>query len=146
MNTVKKMTIWTALIGATIGTFTFAYQGNPATVNPNPYDLERHETMMEAMESWDYETWLNLMSQVWNSNRWVMRNITSQEDFEKFVEMKDAYEAWDILSWDKLKDELWLWLRTENYEWNQNFSSRRWQWMNSSNNDRSYSKGWCMNW
>ncbi len=60
---------------------TYAYQGDPNKKGPN-FSPERHEAMIQAIDSQDYDAWKELMG-----NNSVVEKITA-ENFTKFVEAR----------------------------------------------------------
>lgn len=105
-----------AMLSIVAGASTFAYQGNPATKNPNPTDPVRHEAMTKALETKDYSARKTLME--W---KWVLNRITTQEQFQKFVAMKAAFDKWDTATASKLQAELGIWQKKMD-------GSKRWMW------------------
>jgi hypothetical protein len=106
MNNSKMVTGAAALVAliavAGIAGASFAYQGNPDIKGPE-YSAERHEAMEEAMESSDYETWQDLMT-----NKGRVTQVVNKDNFDKFVKAHDLTEEGDLEGARAIREELGL--------------------------------------
>ncbi|HKL44097.1 MAG TPA: hypothetical protein VJ892_02335 [Candidatus Absconditabacterales bacterium] len=101
---MKNKLMLASIIGAglmTVGIATYAYQGNPGTMNPDCTDTERHAAVQEVFEKSDYESFKTLYA-----DKGVMKRVDSQEKFEKFAELRKAKLAGDTEKAANLASEL----------------------------------------
>lgn len=105
ISTMKnKKIILASLFGAvvfTMGVSTYAYQGNPGISNTDCTDTERQAAVQEMFKNKDYESFKALYA-----DKWVMRKITTQDQFLKFAELYTAWKNWDTAKAAQLKSEL----------------------------------------
>lgn len=78
-----------------------AYQGDPNTFGPN-YTPERHEAIVNAIKSKNYNAWKSLMD-----GRGITRRITAQ-NFNRFAEMVRLRLEGKIDEANKIRAELGL--------------------------------------
>ncbi len=99
-------------VGAlTVGVSTFAYQGNPGVANEDCTDTERHEAVVALFEKGDYDSFKEVYA-----DKWVMRRITTEDQFKKFAELREANLNGDTDRVTELKAELNLGQRR--MDWN----------------------------
>ena len=82
-----------------------AYRGDYSTEGPN-FTPERHEQMEQAMESQDYESWYNLMTENGKYPRVV--DVVNEDNFDIFIQAHEAGKAGDTETAARLRAELGL--------------------------------------
>jgi len=80
----------------------FAYQGDPDVKGPE-YSEERHDSMEEAFENKDYNTWRELMD-----SRGRVTDVITEENFEKFAEIHNLVQEGRLEEAKQLREELGL--------------------------------------
>ncbi len=93
------------LATAGVVTYSFAYQGDPTKQGPN-YSPERHEAMLKAIDSNNYDEWKKLHEE-FAPGRGIASRIT-EENFAKFKEMHNLRLKGDVEGANKIRAELGL--------------------------------------
>ena len=88
-----------------------AYRGDNSEFGPN-YSEDRHETMEDAFESGDYQTWKDNHP---NQNARVLEVIT-EENFDKFSEVHELMEEGNYEQAQIAREELGLGMKNHNGE------------------------------
>jgi hypothetical protein len=136
MKTDKKsliMLLATWVLSIFIITWVSAYKWDPTVQGPS-YTPERHEDMLNAFETNDYDAWSNLME--W---KWRVTEVINEDNFSKFVEAHNLALQGD-LEWSKeIREELGLWLWQ--WKWNKQW---RWRWQGMWNWNRWANNGNCV--
>lgn len=90
------------LIGLLSASSTFAYQGDYTKKGPN-CTPERHEAMIKAYESNDYNSWKELMS-----GKGRVTQVINKDNFGKFAEAHNLAMQGNYDEADKIRQELGL--------------------------------------
>ncbi len=112
----KKITIGAAaltalIMSAGLAVSSFAYQGNPNVQGPN-YTAERHEAIIGALDSGDYNAWSEARKDISKSH---IGEVINEDNFDKFVEMHNLRLAGDIAGANKVRTELGLGQGSQNH-------------------------------
>ena len=104
MKKIKKTIIITPLILLALMATSqaLAYEGNPNQMGPN-YSQERHEAMVKAIETRDYNAWRELVG-----NRGRVSELISKDNFNKFAEAWELARAGKLAEAAKIRQELGL--------------------------------------
>lgn len=90
---MKKTIIIGSLLAVTLLASTaMAYQGNPDQPGPH-YSPERHENMIKAIETKNYEAWKELMG-----DRGRVTQVINEDNFNLFA------EAWQLMREGKFEE------------------------------------------
>jgi hypothetical protein len=81
-----------------------AYRGDYTQVGPN-HTEERHAQMQEVMETKDYETWKEMMTEDGRTPG-VLRKIDTQEKFEAFVQAREMALEGDTEGANEIRESL----------------------------------------
>lgn len=82
-----------------------AFQGDPNMQGPN-YTPERHDAMIKAFASNDYNSWKDLMA-----GRGRVSQVVNQENFSKFSEAHRLALSGDLEAAKNIRQEIGLGLR-----------------------------------
>ena len=99
-----KMLAVTGLALMTAGT-AMAYQGDPNVQGPN-YTPERHEAMMKAIETKDYQAWKEL-----RNGRGRITQVINEDNFSDFIEMRELRLAGKTDEANQIREKLGLGMR-----------------------------------
>ena len=103
---MKKYIIFSIIGLAVVGltaTSAFAYQSDPSVQGPE-HTPERHEAMVEAFASNDYNAWQELKT----NNRGKIMDVINEDNFSQFIAMRQARLDGDTEAVDAIRAELGL--------------------------------------
>lgn len=129
MKTDKKsltLLLVTWILSIFIVNWVSAYKWDPNIEGPN-YSPERHEDMLNAFDTNDYNSWIKLMD--W---RWRVTEVINEENFSKFVEAHNLALEGNIEWANAIREELGLWLWQ--WKWNKQW---KWRWKSMWNWNRN---------
>ncbi len=84
-----------------------AYRGNTEVQGPN-FDPEVHEALEGAIESGDYDAWIQIREQNNLPIMGRMFSVITEANFELFAQMHEAHESGDIETANAIRTELGL--------------------------------------
>lgn len=85
----------------------FAYRGDPNVKGPN-YNAEIHEQLEEAIESGDYNAWINIRKENNLPMNGRIFQVINAENFDKYRELHNAMESGDYETANRIRTELGL--------------------------------------
>jgi len=127
-NNKTLYVIWLWLLTIVGITWVSAYRWDSSVQWPN-YSEERHENMLNAFETSDYEAWASLMD-----GKGRVTEVINADNFDQFVEAHNLTLEWNIEEADAIRTELGLWLK----DWS---GQRKGQWESRMNGQRKWWQG-----
>lgn len=79
-----------------------AYRGDPNVQGPN-YSEERHESMIQAFESQDYQAWKELMQ-----GKGRVAEVVTEENFDRFAEAHRLAQEGKVEEARQIRQEMGL--------------------------------------
>jgi hypothetical protein len=103
---VSMLAIFGVAIVISIGVAS-AYLGNPGFMGPN-YNEEVHEQLRTAIESGDYEQWVQIREEYNLPMRGKMDQLITEENFALFQQLHEAVMSGDTETAGQIREELGL--------------------------------------